>query len=63
MSWTPYDLDHLAQGIVIKARERILEIEKSSRTEKEKNEKLKEARDALNPVSYTHLTLPTNREV
>jgi|LakMenEpi03Aug12_release.lakeMendotaPanAssembly.Ray.scaffolds.fasta_scaffold80009_4 hypothetical protein len=48
MSWTPYDLDHLAQGIVLKARERILEIEKSSRSEKDRNEKLKEARDALN---------------
>mgnify|MGYP000807338622 CR=1 FL=1 len=27
------------------------------------NDRVKEFLDALEPVSYTHLTLPTNREV
>lgn len=48
MSWTPYDLDHLAQGIVLEARERIQKVATGNDSEKEKSLKLKEARDALN---------------
>jgi len=48
MSWNPYDLDHVAQGIVLKVRERAQDPSMKSDRSNSKEDKLEKVKDVLN---------------